>query len=51
MQRLVPADYCLLTLTLPAEWRGLAAAYADVVFDFLMRCAWETEPRFGQNDQ
>ncbi len=39
MQRLVPADYFLLTFTLPAEWRGLAVAHADVVFDSLMRCA------------
>ncbi|HRF73096.1 MAG TPA: transposase [Accumulibacter sp.] len=51
MQRLVPADYFLLTFTLPAEWRGLAAAHADVVFDFLMRCAWETVHRFSQNDR
>ncbi|EXI67375.1 MAG: hypothetical protein AW07_04533 [Candidatus Accumulibacter sp. SK-11] len=33
MQRLVPADHFLLTFTLPTEWRGLAAAHADVVFD------------------
>ncbi len=51
MQRLVPADYFLLTFTLPAEWRGLAAAHADVVFDSLMRCAWETVHRFSQNDR
>jgi len=51
MQRLVPADYFLLTFTLPAEWRGLAAAHADVVFDSLMRCAWETVLRFSQNDR
>ena len=51
MQRLVPADYFLLTFTLPAELRGLAAAHADVVFDCLMRCAWETVHRFSQNDR
>jgi hypothetical protein len=51
MQRLVPADYFLLTFTLPAELRGLAAAHADVVFDSLMRCAWETVRRFSQNDR
>ncbi len=51
MQRLVPADYFLLTFTLPAERRGLAAAHADVVFDSLMRCAWETVHRFSQNDR
>ncbi|WP_432432181.1 transposase [Candidatus Accumulibacter phosphatis] len=37
--------------TLPAEWRGLAAAHADVVFDSWMRCAWETVHRFSQNDR
>jgi len=51
MQRLVPADHFLLTFTLLAEWRGLAAAHADVVFDSLMRCAWETLLRFSQNDR
>ena len=51
MQRLVPADYFLLTFTLPAELRGLAAAHAEVVFDVLMRCAWETVHRFSQNDR
>ncbi len=51
MQRLVPADYFLLTFTLPAEFRGLAAAHADVVLDRLMRCAWETVHRFSQNDR
>lgn len=51
MQRLVPADYFLLTFTLPAEFRALAAAHADVVLDRLMRCAWETVHRFSQNDR
>ena len=51
MQRLVPADYFLLTFTLPAELRGLAAAHAELVFDVLMRCAWETVHRFSQNDR
>jgi hypothetical protein len=51
MQRLVPADYFLLTFTLPAELRGLAAAHAEVVFALLMRCAWQTVHRFSQNDR
>jgi hypothetical protein len=51
MQRLVPADYFLLTFTLPAELRGLARAHAELVFDSLMRCAWETVHRFGRNDR
>lgn len=51
MQRLVPADYFLLTFTLPAEFRALASARADVVFDLLMRAAWETVRTFSQNDR
>jgi hypothetical protein len=51
MQRLVPADYFLLTFTLPAQFRGLAAAHAGVLFDSLMRCAWETVHRFSRNDR
>lgn len=51
MQRLVPADYFLLTFTLPAEFRGLASARADVVLDLVMRCAWETVRTFSQNDR
>lgn len=51
VQRLVPADYFLLTFTLPAELRGLAAAHAEVVLDRLMRVAWETVRRFSRNDR
>lgn len=51
MQRLVPADYFLLTFTLPAEFRGLAAAHAGVVLDLVMRCAWETVRTFSRNDR
>lgn len=51
MQRLVPADYFLITFTLPAELRGLAAAHQGVVFDLLMQCAWETLRSFSQHDK
>ena len=51
MQRLVPADYFLLTFTPPAEFRGLTSAHADVVLDLLMRSAWETVHRFSHNDR
>lgn len=51
LQRLVPADYFLVGFTLPAEFRGLAAARADVVLDLVMRCAWDTVRTFSQNDK
>jgi len=51
MRPLVPADYFLLTFTLPAERRGLAAVHAEVVRDRLRCCAWETVRTSSRNDK
>jgi hypothetical protein len=51
MRRLVPAQYFLITFTLPAEFRPLAWAQPNVVYDLLMRCAWETVGAFSHNDK
>ena len=51
MQRLVPADYFLVTFTLPAQFRGIASAHAEVVFELLMRSAWATVHQFSRNDR
>lgn len=51
MRRLVPADYFLITFTLPAEFRALAAAHPRVAYDLLLRGAWETLHTFSQNDR
>lgn len=50
-QKRVPAEYFLLTFTLPAEFRPLAFAHQRVVFELLMRCCWETVRTFSQNDK
>lgn len=50
-QRLVPADYFLVTFTLPAEFRSLAAANPRIIYDLLMKSAWETVRTFSQNDR
>jgi hypothetical protein len=50
-RRLVPADYFLITFTLPAEFRGLAAAHPRSTYDLLLRGAWETVRAFSQNDR
>ncbi|MBT0964274.1 IS91 family transposase, partial [Denitromonas iodatirespirans] len=50
-QALVPADYFLLTFTLPAELRPLARYHSRTVFDALMRCSWATVSRFAGNDR
>lgn len=51
MKKQVPAEYFLLTFTLPAEFRALTFAHQGVVYDLLMRCCWETVRTFSQNDK
>ncbi len=51
MQKRVPAEYFLLTFTLPAEFRALSWAHPSVLYDLLMRCSWETVRTFSQNDK
>jgi len=51
IKRLVPAEYFLITFTLPAELRPLAFAHQDRIYDLLMRCSWETLRTFSQNDK
>ncbi|MBK9395646.1 MAG: transposase [Uliginosibacterium sp.] len=51
MKKQVPAEYFLMTFTLPAEFRALAFAHQRVVYELLMRCSWETVRTFSQNDK
>lgn len=51
MKRLVPAAHFLLTFTLPAELRPLASYQPRLVYDQLLRCAWETVQTFSHNDR
>ena len=51
LQKQVPAEYFLLTFTLPAEFRPLAMAQQRVVYDLMMRCCWDTLRTFSQNDK
>ena len=51
LKKQVPAEYFLLTFTLPAEFRALAWAHQSVVYELLMRCCWETVRTFSQNDK
>ena len=50
LRRQVPAEYFLLTFTLPAEFRALAFAQQEVVYNLLLRCSWETVRTFSHND-
>jgi len=51
LKKQVPAEYFLLTFTLPAEFRALAWAHQSVIYEMLMRCCWQTVRTFGQNDK
>ena len=51
MKKQVPAEYFLLTFTVPAEFRALVFAHQRVAYEVLMRCAWETVRTFSQNDR
>ena len=51
MKKQVPAEYFLLTFTLPAEFRALGWAHQNIVYELLMRCSWETVRTFSQNDR
>lgn len=48
-QKLIPADYFLVTFTLPYELRALAKANSATVFSLLMQCAAQTLKRFALN--
>jgi len=49
LKKQVPAEYFLLTFTLPTEFRALAWAHQSVVYEMLMRCCWERGDCFQSN--
>ena len=51
LKKQVPAEYFLLTFTLPAEFRALTWAHQGIVYALLIRTCWETVRTFSQNDK
>jgi hypothetical protein len=51
LRRQVPAQYFLLTFTLPAQLRTLAWNHQRLVYDALLHASWETVRTFSQNDK
>ncbi len=51
LKKQVPADYFLITFTLPSELRRLAWRHQRVLYAMMMSCAWETVKTFAQNDK
>lgn len=50
LQKQVPAEYFLLTFTLPEEFRDLAWRHQRTMYSILTRCSWETVKTFARND-
>ncbi len=46
----MPAEYFLLTFTLPEELRPPAWQHQRTLYDLMIRCSWETLKTFAQND-
>ena len=51
LKQRVPAEYFLLTFTLPAELRSLAWQHQRTLYDRMIRCSWETLRTFSHNDK
>jgi hypothetical protein len=51
LQKQVPAEYFLLTFTLPKELRALAWQQQRTLYGLMIRCSWETLKTFSQNDR
>ncbi|KQZ27057.1 IS91 family transposase [Duganella sp. Root1480D1] len=51
VRKQLPAEYFLLTFTLPAELRALCWANQTAAYDLLLRASWETVQCFSQNDK
>lgn len=51
LQKQVPAEYFLLTFTLPKALRSLAWHHQWTVYSLLIQCSWQTVKTFTQNDK
>ena len=51
LKKQLPAEYFLLTFTLPEELRALAWPQQRTLYALMIRCSWETVKTFTQNDR
>lgn len=51
LKKQVPAEYFLITFTLPAEFRPLAWRYQKQIYSMMIKCCWDTLKTFSQNDK
>jgi hypothetical protein len=51
LKKLVPAEYYLLTFTLPAEFRSMAWRHQRTLYSIMIQCCWDTLRTFSENDK
>lgn len=51
LKKQVPADYFLVTFTLPAQLRPLAWQHQRQLYAAMLQCSWDTLNTFSQNDK
>ncbi len=51
LKKQVPAEYFLVTFTLPAEFRPLAWQHQRKIYALMIQYCWETLKTFSQNDK
>ena len=51
LQKQVPADYYMITFTLPAQLRSLAWRHQRLVYNLMFECVWNTLKTFSLNDK
>ena len=51
LRKLVPGNYFMITFTLPAEFRPLAWHNQRVLYELIIRNAWDTVNTFSRNDK
>jgi hypothetical protein len=51
LQKQVPAEYFLLTFTLPEQLRALAWHHQRTLYALMIQCVWDTVRTFSQNDK
>ncbi len=51
LQKQVPAQYFMITFTLPAQLRALVWQHQRLIYGLMFDCVWETLQTFSQNDK
>ena len=51
VKKQLPAQYFMITFTLPSEFRPIAWLYQKAVYNLLLQCSWDTLKEFSLTDK